>query len=85
MFSLKNSLTRSMERFKLTNLEQNHGYIIQLTLKVNKEIISYQTLQLFKSHHCFKPILNHVNQLPNAMSQNSTTDQHIEDNNIFLS
>lgn len=73
-----------MERFKLKNLEQNHGYVIQVTLKLNKEVISYQTLKLFKSHHCFKPILNNANQLPSAMPPNST-DQHIEDNNIFVS
>lgn len=80
-----NSSAKNMERFKLENLEQNHGYVIQVTLKVNKEVISYQTLKLFKSHHCFKPILNNANQLPkNAMPLNST-DQHIEDNNIFVS
>ncbi|XP_031616946.1 uncharacterized protein LOC116336893 isoform X2 [Contarinia nasturtii] len=76
------SSAKSMERFKLKYLEQNHGYVIHVTLKVNKEVISYQTLKLFKSHHCFKQILNNTIQLPTFPN---ATSQHIEDNNIFVS
>lgn len=69
----------------MKNLEPNHGYIIQVMLKLSKEVISYQPLKLFKSHHCFKPILNNQNQLPNhAMTSPKFKHQHIEDNNIFV-
>lgn len=71
-----------MERFKLNNLEPNQGYIIQVILKVNKNIIAYQPLKLFKSRFCFKPILNsNQNQLPKFVSS-SLYD--IENNNIVL-
>lgn len=73
-----------MERFKLENLEANQGYIIQIMAKVNKVVISYQPLKLFKSHHCFKPILNTHIQLPSAINLNQFGHQHIEDNNIFV-
>lgn len=74
-----------MERFKVKNLEPNHGYIIQVTVKVSKEVISYQPLKLFKGHHCFKPILNNANQLPDhGMPSPHLNRHHIEDNNIFV-
>lgn len=74
-----------MERFKLKNLEINRGYIIQVVLKVSKEVISYQPLMLFKTHPCFKPILNNHNQLPSAKHSTQFSHQHIEDNNIIES
>lgn len=71
-----------MERFKLKNLLPNHGYMIQVTLKINKEIITYPTLKLFKSHNCFKLIQNYT-QLTNSTSHlKLLTHQHIEDNKI---
>lgn len=74
-----------MERFKLKNLEPNHGYVIQVILKINKEIIAYQPLKLFKSRYCFKPILNsNHNQLPNFVSSSLQPHRHIEDNNILV-
>lgn len=74
-----------MERFKLENLEPNHGYIIQVILKMNKDIIAYQPLKLFKSQLCFKPILNYnQNHLPKFVSSSLPLYQHIENNNILV-
>lgn len=84
-FRINSSQSNNMERFEVKDLEPNHAYIIQVMLKVSKEFISYQPLKLLKSHHCFKPILNNLNQLPSyAMPSLQFKHQHIEDNNIFV-
>lgn len=68
----------------MKNLVPGHSYIIQVMMKIDKEFISYQTLKVLKSHHCFVPILSEQNQLPNTMKSDHLQHNEIEDNRIFI-
>lgn len=67
-----------MERYQLQKLIPGHNYVIQVMLTINKEFVSYQTLKIYKSRHCYVPILNDHNQLPNIQPN------LIEDNRILV-
>lgn len=56
---------KDMERYQLKKLIPGHNYVIQVMLTIDKEFVSYQTLKIYKGRHCYVPILNDQNQLPN--------------------